>query len=355
MRFRTLSMQNFRSSSFAELAFPADKGCFFWGPNGHGKTNLLEALGFITALRSFRTTERAALIRWGEREAALRYVLDHEHLGETTVLVKLGSGGLAIQLDGERQTRYGDLIGQFPTVVLCSQDIQLLRGSPQLRRRFLDMAIAGVDGEYYQTLRRYHQALQQRNKLLKKGANAEIDAFSHPMAADAAVLVRKRKEALDALAQQLALTYSQIATAEEQPQLIYQPDIDAATADLFLQKWEAQLPRDRLLASTGSGPHRDDFLLSLFNRTAHEYGSEGQQRALILALRLAQAAWSEARTAIKPVLLADDVLSELDPQRRERFWSALDPAAQLIATGTTNPKIPHLQTWIVATAGYATS
>ncbi len=352
MRFLSLTMQNFRSASLAEIAFPKGKASFFCGPNGQGKTNLLEALGFVTALRSFRTTERSALIRWGQREAALRFAIAHERLGETTITIRINSSGLDIQLDGERLTRYGDLIGRFPTVVLSSQDIQLLRGAPQLRRRFLDMALSGIDADYYIALKRYHQALRHRNKLLKDGSDAELAAFSHPMAQDAALLTRKRATALSTLGSYLVPAYARIADCDEAPAILYQTDLPDADPALFLQKWADQLPRDRLLASTQFGPHRDDFELSLFNRPAREFGSEGQQRALILALRLAQASWSENASTVKPVLLADDVLSELDPARRQRFWAALAPQAQLIATGTIPPDSTPFALWQVMNQHY---
>ncbi|HEY0944223.1 MAG TPA: DNA replication and repair protein RecF, partial [Opitutaceae bacterium] len=183
MQLRRITLQHFRNIAFASLPFEGRQQ-FFVGANGQGKTNLLEAAGFITALRSFRTTDNKVLIAHGQPEAAIVCELAHERFGETKITIKLRAGAKEVWTDQERVTRLGDYLGKFPAVVFSSQDQQLVRGSPGGRRRWLDLTLAAMDGAYLQALQSYHRALAGRNALLKRGAPAgELSAFEQPLAA----------------------------------------------------------------------------------------------------------------------------------------------------------------------------
>lgn len=160
-------------------------------------------------------------------------------------------------------------------------------------------------------------------------------------------LVALRAEGVGVLAAHLGTAYARIAPAAEAAGLGYAPDFDQPDAPAFAALLAAGRARDGLLKTTQRGPHRDDLELTLGGHPAREVASEGQQRSLVLALRLAQAAWFQERTGVQPVLLADDVLGELDPERRRHFWAALDPALQIIATGTSLPDDAALGHWQV--------
>ncbi|MDD2763287.1 MAG: DNA replication/repair protein RecF [Opitutaceae bacterium] len=337
MRLRKLTVQHWRNLALVSLAFDGGKQ-FLAGANGQGKTNLLEAAGFLTALRSFRTLDPRLLVAHGQTEAALACVVEHERLGETTVTIKLGSAGKEVWCDQERITRLADYVGRFPTVVFSAQDQLLVRGAPALRRRWLDLALAATNAEYLTTLQTYHRALAERNSLLKAGRNgAELAAFDTQLVPAGVRLIALRTESLQVLAAHMRTAYARIAPEAETAGLAYAPDCSAADETAFAALLADSRARDELLKTTQRGPHRDDFEFSLDGRPAPEVASEGQQRGLVLALRLAQVAFFEERTNVRPVLLADDVLGELDPERRRRFWAALDPELQIIATGTSLP------------------
>lgn len=339
MRLRRLTLQDLRNIPLAELSFTGRQQ-FFLGPNGQGKTNLLEAVGFITALRSFRTADPSLLVAHGRRQGALAAEFEHEKLGPSRVVITLRPGGKEVVCDGERLTRLADFLGRFPTVVFSSQDQQLVRGAPALRRRWLDLSLAGVSTAYLDSLTRYHRALDARNHLLKRQASpAELAAFEAPLADAASALVAARRAGLAELAPHLAAAYSAISADAEPASLAYQPDASPPgdTPAAWLAHFEKTRPRDLQFRSSLSGPHRDDLTLLVGSRPARDYASEGQQRSLVLALRLAQVSHVRARTGIEPVLLADDVLGELDPDRRRRFWAALGDTRQVLATGTELP------------------
>jgi DNA replication and repair protein RecF len=184
--------------------------------------------------------------------------------------------------------------------------------------------------------------------LLKMGrtAAAELGAFEQTLAPAAADLIRWRRAGLAALEKTLKTSYARISDAAETVALVYEPNFSDGSVEALLARLESGRPRDLQFRTTLVGPHRDDFHFSVGQTAAKDFASEGQQRSLVLALRIAQAAWFHEKSGVRPVLLADDVLGELDPGRRARFWSTLDAEAQIIATGTHLPDA-DLGTWQV--------
>lgn len=337
MRLLHVALQDFRNVPLVRLGLEGRQQ-FFVGANGQGKTNLLEAIGFITALRSFRGADTRQVIAQGRAEARMVFAIEHEQLGRTELAVTLRSGAKEVSLDGERIGRLGDVIGRFPTVAFSSQDQQLIRGSPGGRRRWLDLTLAAADAAYLEDLQAYHRALAGRNALLKREArDEELTAFERPLARHGARLVAARVVGLAALSAELVEAYGAISDQAEPVGFSYAPDGNLPDEEAWRKRWETTRGRDRQMRATSSGPHRDDFVFTLRDQPAASFASEGQQRSLVLALRLAQAGWFRRRLGVEPVLLADDVLGELDPARRRRFWSAVPERAQVVATGTTLP------------------
>ncbi len=338
MRLRKLTLRHFRNVVFAGLEF-SGRQQFLAGANGQGKTNLLEAAGFLTALRSFRTAESKLLVGHGQSAAAVSFELEHERLGEAHVLIKLRRDGRELWCDSARVTRLADHLGKFPTVVFSSQDMLLVRGSPAGRRRWLDLTLAAMDAGYLAVLQTFSRALAERNALLKRGGADErqLAAFEQTLAPAAAELIARRAAGLLALSATLKSAYGQISGETEKAGLTYEPNFAEPSSDALLARLEVGRARDAQFRTTLIGPHRDDFQFAVRGTAAKDFASEGQQRSLVLALRIAQAAWFQAKSGVRPVLLADDVLGELDPERRRRFWGTIDAEAQVIATGTSPP------------------
>ncbi|MEY2881735.1 MAG: hypothetical protein RLZZ15_4115 [Verrucomicrobiota bacterium] len=347
MRLRKLTLRHFRNVGFAALEF-SGRQQFLLGGNGQGKTSLLEAAGLITALRSFRTTEQKQLVMHTQHTAAVACVVDHDREGETHLTIKLRHGDKELWSDQTRVKRLADHLGKYPTVVFSSQDLQLVRGSPAGRRRWLDLTLAAVDADYFRALQTYSRALAERNALLKTGraVEAELAAFEQTLVPAAATLIALRAAGLRALGTAVTTGYAKLCADAESASLGYEPNFPDASAESLLARLEAGRERDLQFRTTLVGPHRDDFSFTVRHTAAKEFASEGQQRSLVLALRLAQAAWFHERSGVRPVLLCDDVLGELDPARRRRFWAAIDPESQVIATGTSLPEA-ELGAWQV--------
>ncbi len=338
MRFAAVTLQDFRNLPLVEAALTGRR-TFLLGPNAQGKTNFLEALGYVTALRSFRAAETRALIGLGRPQAGMAFGIEHETFGSSRVTVTLKPDGREVMWEQGKVTRLGDFIGRFPTVVFSSQDNQLLRGAPAQRRRWLDLTLAAMDPAYLTALQGCTRALAERNLLLKRGNRdtGMIEAFEHELAGHAVALVTKRAAGIAELGESFRVAHARLVPDSETAGLVYGPDSAAATREDFAALLAKNRPRDMLLKSTERGPHRDDLEFLLTGRPARQFASEGQQRCLVIALRLAQAAYFKTKGGVTPVLLCDDVLGELDPVRRERFWASLEYDPQVIATGTSLP------------------
>ncbi len=338
MIIRKLTLRHFRNVPLAALGLEGRRQ-FMVGANGQGKTNLLEAAGFLTALRSFRTSDSRHLIMQGQPEAAIACEIEREGTGAEGVTIRIRGDGKGLWRNEQRVTRLADHLGQFPTVVFSSEDLQLVRGAPQLRRRWLDLTLSAMDPAYLAALQAYNGALAARNSLLRRrdGGVAEVAAFERALAPSGARIVTLREAGVAELASEMKAAYGRLCDGSEEAELAYAPSAAASTSDALLALLEAGRSRDLQMGTTLTGPHRDDLAFGVRGSDARDFASEGQQRSAVLALRLAQAAWFHRRSGVRPVLLADDVLGELDAERRVRFWSALDPESQVIATGTRRP------------------
>ncbi len=347
MRIKSIGVSNYRNIKFARLDLDAPR-VFLLGKNGQGKTNLLEAVGYLTSLRSFRTRENETLIAHGCATSEMVYELNQEQDGEAQARILLKKKGKEVSLDGETVKRASEFVGRFPTVMLSSEDLSLVRGSPSVRRRFLDTFLCGIDRSYYVALQRYQKSLAERNALLKQNADPTVlSSFESQLAEPALEIVTKRREVSGELGKVASCYYETLSGAVEGMAIDYRPNLDLHDRVDFQEALERNRKRDSILQSTSRGPHRDDFDLSLDSRPAASFASDGQQRCIALALAFACLNFWQQRFGVAPILLVDDVLGELDPERRQRFWSALDSSIQLIATGTSLPEAESDVPWLV--------
>lgn len=334
MQISQVRVFQFRNIGFCDLSLTG-RNHFMLGTNGQGKSNCLEAIAFISALRSFRTQSSKPLYQKNTHEFRLFYLIEHERLGTTEVELNIQRHKKSLYIDGEPIQRLADFIGTFPVVPMHSGDLMILKGAPAERRRFFDMTLASVDPQYFLALRRYHRAIQERNRLLKLPPDDKaFDAFEGVLSEYAHTLVEKREAGIAQIGTILTEIYRSFAEGSEGPELSYQPDSMENSVEAFRRLYAENRNKDRLLGATQKGPHRDDYALNIAVGGAKDYGSDGQQRGLCVALRMAQAALFESSLGVKPVLLVDDILGELDPVRKESFWRACPASAQIIASGT---------------------
>ncbi len=350
MRLTRIRAADFRNLAFADVSTDAPR-VFLLGDNGQGKTNLLEAGGLVSAFRSFRTTEIAPLIRAGAAEARLRIDVALAGDDRAEVELRLAKGSRKALVNGAPVTSVAQHLGQFPTIVFCSDDLRLVRGSPGNRRRWLDAAIGGTDGAYLTALRDYTRALEGRNALLKsdRRSDEELRAFEQAMQAPGQRIARTRAAVLPELAATLREACARAGFPDQGADLRYRPD---CPAEQLAETWLKMRPADLATGTTLRGPQRDDFDILFRGEDAADYASEGQQRLLVLALSLARLQRDTQRAPTPPVILADDVLGELDDTRRRAFWDQVGEAHQVIATGTVPPPSGVWLTYRVAAGAY---
>lgn len=346
MKLNFIRLHNFRNIEFADIQLD-DNSIWIFGKNAQGKTNLLEAIGLLNAIRSFRTTSTEALIRQGQSEAQILAQVQTQKFGEVEIQLNMGANK-EIFVDSQKLTKLGEYLGKFPVLAITNEDTKLLRGSPEVRRKDMDMFISSLDKTYFESLRHYHKALSQRNSLLRAQSNdfSLYNAFEQEMAQSAQVILKHRKEKLKQLGNIASNKYQILVDQNpEQAEINLKPNCDISSADEFLDVLQHNRKSDLEKRSTQKGIHRDDFKIFIDNKDAKLYASEGQQKSAVIAIRLAQFDMICTYLQESPVIICDDILGELDVDRKSRFWQCIDTKTQVIATATELPSENFLRTW----------
>jgi DNA replication and repair protein RecF len=294
------------------------------GENAQGKTNILEAIYLLATLRSFRGVGGAQMVRHGQKG----YFVGSQIVSQAQHEVKMywSTQERNLSLDGRPVRKLTDYLGVLRTVVFCTEDLLLVKGPARARRRFLDLLLSQTHPTYLPLLQRYTQALRSRNALLKQSVVDPIalDGFSRELIGAGEEVMRLRAELVPKFLPLARLAYGRIAKDAEDLRLDYAPSVKGDFAVALAQS----RARERTYRSTLVGPHRDELPLLLNERSAAQFGSEGQKRTLAIALKMAQAEYLTDLHGAPPVLLIDDIMGELDLKRRSGFLPLLQRAHQ---------------------------
>lgn len=292
------------------------------GGNAQGKTNILEAIYLLATLRSFRGVGGAQMIRHGQKGYFVGAKVASQ--GAHDIKMYWSSAERKLSLNGQPVRKLTDYLGALRAVVFCTEDLQLIKGSGRVRRRFLDLLLAQTSPVYLPALQRYARALRSRNALLKQRASdpVALESFSRELVTLGEQITKLRRELIPKLSPLARLAYRRIAHDAEELRLEYQPSIKRDFAVELAQSRE----RERAYRSTVVGPHRDELQLLLNDKSAAPFGSEGQKRTLAIALKMAQAEYVSGVHGTPPVLLIDDVMGELDVKRRSGLLPLLERA-----------------------------
>jgi len=384
MHIRYISLTNFRNYTRLELALPQSP-LLLYGANAQGKTNLLEAVHLLSAGSSVLTSVERQLIRWGAEEEGLPYarvwaeVVRGGRVQELEVVLEKRTNGngtdrllKTLRVDRKRRQRV-DFTGHLNVVLFMPQDMELIAGAPMQRRRYMDDTLSQVDVAYAGALERYREALRQRNAALRYlredgGDPAQLLPFEDILAREGVRIVNCRRQLLAVLSRRADRIHQQLTGAADWLHLAYMPSFDpAAPSGLDHQRALGLIPRQDLPVEMGEaelaaafrsmlqarraeevargttvvGPHRDEFRVFSGNpaQGTHEvdlgtYGSRGQQRTAVLALKLAELEWMRDETGESPVLLLDEVLAELDADRRTYLLAQVNVVEQALLTAT---------------------
>ena len=370
MLLRELVLVNFRNYVRLALA-PGDPITVLLGDNGQGKSNILEAIYLLATTRSPRTSNDRELVHWRARRDVIPFARLEARIRRNDadlhveILIKAEHDPTATPNEVESTvptmrpvtkhvkvnglpTKAVELIGQVNVVLFTPDDVALVAGSPSGRRRYLDITISQVSGQYLRALQRYNKVLVQRNTLLRqvrerRQRRESLDFWNEELIRLGAQVVARRVETLAALNRDLGPLYRDLGGGQHDLAVCYQPTTHdptdscmdpVAVAERYTAKVADTIGREIDQGVSLVGPHRDDFTFVVDGVNLRDYGSRGQQRLAVLALKLAEARFMQRETEEQPILLLDDILSELDPVRRGYVLAQAGRAGQTLITTT---------------------
>lgn len=347
MQLERLWLTDFRNYPTVELQ-PAPEGItVVTGANGEGKTNLLEAVGYLASLRSLRGAPREALVRIGATTAVVRAEVRRDGRALLVEAELRTTGRDRVQINRQPLRRSRDLLGALQVTVFSPDDLELVKAGPGVRRRYLDELLVALHPRHDATQSELEKVLRQRNALLRQAAGrasrdvvSTLDVWDAKLATVGEQLVSARLGLSAALEPLVSSTYAQLADASRLRggkvgvQLSYQVSWEGPLSDALLSARSDDLRR----GTTTVGPHRDDLVCRIGEILARTHASQGEQRSLALALRLGGHRLVTDRLGSSPVLLLDDVFSELDAERRAALLDVLPPAQALLTTSGSPPQ-----------------
>ena len=334
MWIKSVEGKNFRN--YKALSIELDKGInLLYGDNAQGKTNILEIIYICSTSRSHRGSKDKELILFGEEEAHLRlFVYKRKDLHKIDIHYKK-NGKKGIAIDGVPVKKASEMFGYLNVVMFSPDDLAVVKNGPAERRRFLDKEICQIDPVYMDDLVKYNKILDHRNRLLKEipfrsSLLDTLDVWDEQLAVYGKRIIEKRKEFIENIGVMCRGIHETLTSGKEKMELEYEENV---SSEDFREKLKESRERDIHTAQTNRGPHRDDFIIKANGIDLRTFGSQGQQRSAAVSLKLSEIKMIKDVTGEDPVLLLDDVLSELDGSRQESLLKEINNI-QTVITGT---------------------
>jgi DNA replication and repair protein RecF len=344
-----LKLVNFRNFPEAEFAFDEQRTAVC-GANGRGKSNLLESVYFLAVGKSGRGARDREVLRWGAEFFSIDAQVAREDRSFAVRIAFDPRLGKKAHIGEQPLPRLSNLIGEFNAVLFSPEDVDLVLRDPSQRRRILDILVSQSSSSYLSDLEVYRRALSQRNRLLRDGGPrlladpSQLGPWDEQLAEAGARIIRRRLEALDAVQGPIERFYSEIAPKSEVVRAEYRGIVREADRDraheILAEALHTRRQQEAELGYTLSGPHRDNLVFLVNGREAHQFASKGQLKTVLLAWKLAEATFLEAQTGRRPVLLMDDIFSELDRERAFSLMDLVGSFGQVVLTSARDPDLP---------------
>ncbi|WJY26779.1 MULTISPECIES: DNA replication/repair protein RecF [Sporosarcina] len=352
MHIDHLALTNYRNYASLELSFSPHINVFI-GENAQGKTNVMEAIYVLAMAKSHRTSNDRELIRWGQEYGKIEGDIERKY-GHLPIELVISKKGKKARVNHIEQNRLSLYIGQVNVVMFAPEDLNLVKGSPQVRRRFLDMEIGQISPVYLHDLLQYQKLLKQRNAILKTNRSGRhlndvmFDVYTEQFAEKAVQIIKKRYYFLELLQKWAGPIHHGISRGLETLEVSYrtlkelsEDQTEDEMKEILLAKLTEVRARELERGVTLVGPHRDDLAFTVNEYDIQTYGSQGQQRTTALSLKLAEIELVRQETGEAPILLLDDVLSELDDYRQSHLLNTIRGQVQTFVTTTTIAGIEH--------------
>ena len=317
MVIQSLELADFRNYETLGMEFSEGTNILY-GDNAQGKTNILESLYMISTTRSHRGVRDRDLIRFGQEEGHIRVVLIKKGIDYQIDMHLRKSRSKGIAINGQRIKKASELIGLLHIVFFSPEDLSIVKEGPGERRHFMDVELCQLDASYLYNLNNYNRIVDQRNKLLKDmlqypEMRDTLDVWDAQLIGYGSKIIRRRAEFISSLNEIVGDIHEKLSGGRERLVISYEPNV---SEEEFADRLKRSRDRDCYLKSTGTGPHRDDFSFVNHDIDLRRFGSQGQQRTCALSLKLAEIELVTSLIGEKPVLMLDDVLSELDTSRQ---------------------------------------
>ncbi len=354
MRIVSIELVNFRNYDNL-LWHPSHQANVIVGKNGVGKSNLAEAIYLAATTKSHRTSRDSETIQLGKPFCRIACEVSREKDNDILIEIIIEKNQKTVKLNKTKQQKISEAVGQLKTVIFSASDVDMVKGEPSGRRRFLNLEICQIRPRYCLALAKFKRILEQRNSLLKdclegKCDAAELSIWDSQLALNGSVLIAQREEfcrEINVLAGQL---YSELCGSGESLSIRYEPNIKISNGDTeeeirtkFYEQLSSLRTAEIARGVTLRGPQRDDIAITVDGLDLRYYGSRGQQRGAALAIKIAEAELIYKRTGEYPVVILDDVASELDPERRSRALGLLNGKCQSFLTTTSVDDLPQLE------------
>ncbi len=326
----------------------------FVGPNGQGKSAILEAIYMVATSKSHRTSRDSDIIRVGQDWARIALEVDRDERGEISLDVTLARNEKKIvRINKVKHDKVGDIVGQLNAVIFSSSDLEMIKGDPSNRRRFMNLEISQVSPQYVYGFGRYKRVLEQRNSVLKEWkygnrSSGPLEVWDDQLVGYGAILIEKRLSFLRRLAELAEPIYDQLSGGTEKLDVFYEPSVKVEQPknldeikEVFKQALLRSRDHDIARGTTNKGPHRDDIGFKVNDMDVRYFGSQGQQRSVALAVKLAEIGLVEEIVGESPVALLDDVGAELDFDRRSHVFDQTMGRCQTIVTATSVRDLPE--------------
>lgn len=343
MYIKRLILSNFKNIVSADLTFSPGINCIC-GDNGEGKTNLLDAVHYLSMTKSFLQSSDRFTYTYGASEATLCGTYDIDGYEEKIALSVKSQGEKTIKKNDKAYPRISEHIGHIPVVIISPSDTSLIHDSGEERRRFMNIVLSQTDPQYLRAMQSYNRVLQQRNKLLKSDTPPSeilLEAFSGQLNRDADYIFRKRGELAQELNALAAGFYARLSDGKESISLEYSSDLNRAT---MAQLLKSAYQRDIALKYTSVGIQRDDYDFMMNGYPLKKCASQGQQKTFLISLKLAQLDMTRRRCGHSPILLLDDVFDKLDMKRVELLMNMVSKEGfgQLFVTDSNKVRVSDL-------------
>ncbi|MBO5093002.1 MAG: DNA replication/repair protein RecF [Lachnospiraceae bacterium] len=331
MIIKSLELSNFRNYESLSLTF--DRGTnILYGDNAQGKTNILEAIFVSATTKSHKGSKDKDMIRFGYEEGHIRTYLEKESMGYKVDMHLRSSKSKGIAIDGQKIKKASQLLGLLNVVFFSPEDLSIIKNGPSERRHFVDMELCQLDSFYLYNLNHYNKIINQRNKLLKDlyfqpQLQETLGIWDAQLVSFGSKIIERRKVFIDQLNEMIYEIHKKLSGGKEELRIIYEPDV---SLEEFEKKCEQNRERDIRLKQTTTGPHRDDFCFMVGEIDIRKFGSQGQQRTAALSLKLSEIELVKKISKDTPVLLLDDVLSELDSSRQNYLLSSIGDIQTII-------------------------